>query len=66
MSNPNTIMLMYHDDSCGELLDNTGMCPKCGFHPDGQSVAFTDVSLKLYNLGKAQGMTFLGRYREPM
>lgn len=37
------IDLMYHDDSCGELLDNTGMCPKCKFHqhrlpgdPDGR------------------------------
>ena len=43
----NSIMLMYHDDSCGELLDNQGKCPTCGFHPDGQSVGFVDVSLKM-------------------
>ena len=61
-----TIMLMYHDDSCGELLDNQGKCPTCGFHPDGQSVGFVPVSMKLYNLAKTQGMTFLGRYREQM
>lgn len=64
MANDNTIMLMYHDDSCGELLDNRGLCPVCGFHPDGQSVGFMDVPLTLYHLGKAAGKTYLGRYRE--
>lgn len=64
MSNPNTIMLMYHDDSCGDLLDNQGRCHCCGFHPDGQSVGFTDVPLSVYNAAKSRGLTFMGRYRE--
>jgi hypothetical protein len=60
-----TIMLMYHDDSCGELLNNQGMCPKCGFHPDMQSTGFTDLPMEEYNRLKAQGLSFLGRFRTP-
>jgi hypothetical protein len=40
------MMLKFHDDDCGELLDadgKCGKCGKCGFHPDMQSTAFRDV-----------------------
>lgn len=37
-------LVMYHDDSCGELLDKEGMCPKCKYHPDMQSTAFTELT----------------------
>ena len=59
-----TIRLMYHDDSCGELLDNEGKCLACGFHPDGQSVGFKDVLIVAYREMKATGRTFIGRFRE--
>jgi hypothetical protein len=37
------MMLKFHDDDCGELLDADGKCGKCGFYPDMQSTAFRDV-----------------------
>ena len=58
------ILLMYHDDDCGELLDNEGRCPKCGFHPDMQSTGFKNVPDEVYKSRKAKGETFLGQYRE--
>lgn len=38
------MILMFHDDDCGELLDNDGRCQKCEFQPDEQSTAFHEVS----------------------
>src|SRR4051812_29404616 len=37
------LSLMYHDDSCGELIDASGSCPKCKFPPDMQSLGFRKV-----------------------
>lgn len=37
------MLLMFHDDDCGELLLACGECPKCGIHPDMQSTAFRGV-----------------------
>lgn len=37
------LRLLFHDDGCGELLDQTGLCPHCGFHPDMQSLGSRDV-----------------------
>lgn len=59
-------MIMLHDDDCGEFLDHDGMCPRCKFHPDGQSTAFQDVSEdKVLHL-ISQGRTLLGRGRTPI
>jgi hypothetical protein len=38
------MMLMFHDDDCGELLDADGKCGKCGFYPDMQSTAYREVA----------------------
>ncbi len=56
--------LMFHDDSCGELLDSEGMCPKCKFYPDMQSTAFREVSDEELRSLRAPSRTFLGLYRE--
>ncbi len=58
-----TILLMFHDDRCGELLDETGQCPACGFSPDMQSTGFRDVSIGEYAQMKHSGRTFLGLRR---
>jgi hypothetical protein len=57
---------MFHDDSCGELLDKDGKCPKCNFHPDMQSTAFKSVPIEWVRLMLADGQTFLGQYRTPI
>ena len=59
-------LLMFHDDDCGELLDGNGRCPKCGFHPDGQSTSFREVGDEEFARLKAEGRTLLGQYREAM
>jgi len=59
-------MKLFHDDDCGELLDQTGMCPKCKFYPDMQSTSFKEVSDAEYRSGKSQGQTYLGKYRTPL
>lgn len=56
--------LMFHDDSCGELLDHEGRCPSCGFHPDMQSTAFRDVPEPEVRERQALGRTFLGEGRK--
>ena len=57
------MMLMFHDDSCGELLDMHGECPKCRLHPDMQSTGFTDVPVEVVNRMLDGGQTFMGRCR---
>lgn len=57
--------LMFHDDDCGELLDDEGKCPKCKFHPDMQSTAFRDVSDSEFAKLKAEQRTMLGLDRKP-
>lgn len=59
-------LLMFHDDDCGELLTSEGLCPKCGFHPDGQSTSFKEVSAEEVQKLKASGRSLLGQYREPL
>ena len=58
--------LMYHDDNCGELLDKTGRCPKCNFHPDMQSTAFREVPDAEIDKLCGKGRTFLGLNRTPL
>ncbi len=60
------MMLMFHDDSCGELLDSSGKCPKCGFHPDMQSTAFREVPGDELQQLRAAGLDFLGERRVPV
>lgn len=61
------MLLMFHDDSCGELLNADGQCPKCKFHPDMQSTSFREVSLEEIRQKRAAGATsFLGQHREPV
>ena len=55
------MLLMFHDDGCGELLDDEGKCPTCGFHPDMQSTSFRDVPVE--ELLTMRGRTFLGEHR---
>lgn len=57
------LILMFHDDSCGELLNADGLCPKCKFHPDMQSTAFRNVSEEELSPLRAVGRTFLGKNR---
>lgn len=57
--------LMFHEDGCGELLDEEGRCPKCNFHPDMQSTAFREVSEEEFAKLKAEQRTMLGLHREP-
>jgi hypothetical protein len=59
------MMLMVHDDSCGELLDDQGKCPRCNFHPDMQSTAFREVSAEELRTLRAAGRTFVGTHRTP-
>jgi hypothetical protein len=40
-------MERFHDDDCGEALDEHGFCPKCKFHPDMQSVGLRAVQVKI-------------------
>lgn len=40
-----TKLLMYHDDSCGVLLNGDGSCPNCKFHPDMQSLGLREASM---------------------
>lgn len=59
------MMVMFHDDDCGELLDGDGECPKCKFHPDAQSTGFKEVHNDILRLGiEGFGRTYLGEYRE--
>jgi hypothetical protein len=58
--------LMFHDDSCGELLDRDGRCPSCGLHPDMQSTGFRDVPEPEVRERQALGRTFLGEGRKPV
>jgi hypothetical protein len=60
------IVVMYHDDDCNELLDKTGMCPRCKFHPDMQSTGFVAVSAEIIRNELASGRTFLGEHRVPI
>ncbi len=55
------ITVMVHDDDCGEILESSGACRKCGFHPDMQSVAFKEVSAE-----ELRGRTALGPGRRPV
>lgn len=61
-----TVKLMFHDDSCGELLDVRGRCPRCGFCPDMQSTAFRPVPVDEVDRMLRQGKTFLGLCRKPV
>jgi hypothetical protein len=58
--------LMFHDDSCGELLDAAGQCPKCGFHPDMQSTGFVEVADSEIDKGIWEGRTYLTKFRQPV
>lgn len=60
------MLLMFHDDDCGELLDSEGKCPKCKFHPDGQSTAFREVLDAELSTLRRDGRSFLGKYRTPV
>jgi len=60
------LMLMYHDDSCGELIDSSGKCPKCGFSPDMQSLGFRKVSEAEISEKRQGGATFMGQHRTPV
>ena len=51
-----SVSLMFHDDDCGELLDERGRCPRCAFAPDMQSCGFKEVPLA--SLDRAR--TYLG------
>jgi hypothetical protein len=59
-------LVMYHDDDCGELLDKEGMCPKCKFHPDMQSTAFTELTDTHVSFLLSLCRTLLGQYRTPI
>lgn len=58
--------LMYHDDDCGELLNQSGECPKCRYHPDMQSTAFREVPDDVVADLTRKGWTFLGLRRVPV
>lgn len=59
------MMVMFHDDDCGELLDGDGECPKCKFHPDMQSTGFKDMNDAVLRDGiERLGLTYLGKHRE--
>lgn len=60
------MQLMFHDDSCGELLDAHGRCPKCEFSPDMQSTGFMEVNAATVKAGIVGGKTFLGQRRKPI
>jgi hypothetical protein len=57
------VTVMFHDDSCGEYLEDSGLCPRCRFHPDMQSTGFIDISREIFDSFKSQGHTFLGLRR---
>lgn len=56
--------LMFHDDDCGALLDSSGECHVCRFHPDMQSTSFREVAPEHVEWGLAHGYTFLGEGRD--
>lgn len=58
------MLLMYHDDDCGELLDAAGNCPKCSFAPDMQSTGFREVPDEEVRRLLSEGRTLLGRFRK--
>jgi hypothetical protein len=37
---------LIHDDDCGEPLDASGFCRRCGFYPDMQSTALVRAEPK--------------------
>lgn len=53
------LLAMFHDDDCGEFLDEHGRCPKCGFLPDMQSTGFRSLDAA----GALAGRVFLGQGR---
>jgi hypothetical protein len=62
----NTIMVMIHDDGCGEYLTRSGRCPTCDFHPNMQDTAFVPIDADELNILLSKGKTFLGKYRQPI
>ncbi len=60
------MMLMFHDDSCGELLNAEGECPKCKFSPDMQSTGFREVDGSEMIVKREGGATFMGLHRAPV
>jgi hypothetical protein len=60
------MLVMCHDDDCGELLDKDGQCPTCKFHPDMQSTSFIDRGTRFLREDLANGKTFLGEGRKPV
>lgn len=60
------LLLVYHDDHCGDLLTSRGNCLKCGFAPDMQSVGFKWVDAEVVDSEIAAGKSFLGEYRTPI
>jgi hypothetical protein len=59
-------MLMFHDDTCDELLDAEGRCPKCGIQPDMQSTGFKEIKQAEIYRRLAKGQTMLGSQRVPV
>jgi hypothetical protein len=59
-------MLMFHDDSCDVLLDSEGKCPKCGFHPDMQSMGLKEITQQEIDRRLASGETMMGAQRRPI
>ena len=60
------MLLMFHDDNCGEFLDKDGQCPKCRYHPDMQSTAFRELSNDEVTRRLLTGETFFGEHRKPV
>ena len=61
-----SIQVMVHDDDCGEYLTRKGQCPKCKFHPDMQSTAFTSIEYDELQALIYRGRSFLGINRTPI
>ncbi len=60
-------MLMFHDEEqCDQLLDKDGLCPKCGYHPDMQSVGFKEITEREIVSRLAKGQTMMGSRRTPI
>lgn len=38
-------MRLFHDDDCGATLEADDNCPKCGFHPDMQSLGLREANV---------------------
>lgn len=60
------MQIMIHDDDCGEYLDKNGMCPKCKFHPDLQSLALVETDINTIERYLSAGFTMMGLYRRPI